>query len=204
MVVEFLPRLPNTLEQPNQGFSILHKEIASLWRSLYFSHQGRKLTTTVGCMLTSPHQVCVPVAQWIEHLPCWSLNEEESKEELIKWTAPYAGTPLEPPVLDSIRVTIQEDWVIRRKPFSSNNFGKGLLRDYTGRDCDVQDIVQPANLCIQAVGESPMLDAKQRAAGSSPARDISPQEDLRRFMAAIVQLVRTLDCGSRGRGFESH
>ena len=22
---------------------------------------------------------------------------------------------------------------------------KGLLRDYTGRDCDVQDIVQPAN-----------------------------------------------------------
>jgi len=23
-------------------------------------------------------------------------------------------------------------------------------------------------------------------------------------MAAIVQLVRTLDCGSRGRGFESH
>ena len=23
-------------------------------------------------------------------------------------------------------------------------FGPGILRDYTGRDCDVQDIVQPA------------------------------------------------------------
>ena len=50
---------------------------------------------------------------------------------------------------------------------------RGLLRDYTGRDCDVQDIVQPANLCEQAVRESLMLDAKQRAAGSSPARDIT-------------------------------
>ena len=50
---------------------------------------------------------------------------------------------------------------------------KGLLRDYTGRDCDVQDIVQPATLCEQAVRESLMLDAKQRAAGSSPAGGIS-------------------------------
>jgi hypothetical protein len=49
---------------------------------------------------------------------------------------------------------------------------EGLLRDYTGRDCDVQDIVQPANLCEQAVRESLMLDAKQRAAGSSPAGGI--------------------------------
>ena len=101
-------------------------------------------------------------------------------EELIEWTAPYAGTPLEPLVLDSSnnpgRVTIQEDWVIRRKPFSTElAIGKGLLRDYTGRDCDVQDIVQPANLFDQAVRESLMLDAKQRAAGSSPARDIPSQ-----------------------------
>ena len=91
--------------------------------------------------------------------------------ELIKWTAPYAGTPLEPLVLRNL----------------SNNPGglgnpqetlpfvedvKGLLRDYTGRDCDVQDIVQPANLCKRAVRESLMLDAKQRAAGSSPAGGI--------------------------------
>ena len=71
------------------------------------------------------------------------------------------------------RVKIREDWVIRRKPFSLDNGGTGLLRDYTGRDCDVQDIVQPANLFEQAVRENLMLDAKQRAAGSSPARDIT-------------------------------
>jgi hypothetical protein len=81
---------------------------------------------------------------------------------------------------------------------------KGLLRDYTGRDCDVQDIVQPANLCKQAVRESLMLDAKQRAAGSSPAGGINYLVFETLNMAAIVQSVRTLDCGSRGRGFESH
>jgi len=37
-----------------------------------------------------------------------------------------------------------EDWVIRRKPLAKL-FVTGILRDYTGRDCDVQDIVQPAN-----------------------------------------------------------
>ena len=48
-----------------------------------------------------------------------------------------------------------------------------------------------------------MLDAKQRAAGSSPAGGIiSNIENLN--VAAIVQSVRTLDCGSRGRGFEPH
>ena len=48
---------------------------------------------------------------------------------------------------------------------------QGILRDYTGRDCDVQDIVQPANPRLKwAVRESLMLEAKQRAAGSSPAR----------------------------------
>jgi hypothetical protein len=54
-------------------------------------------------MLTSRRKCkCAPVAQRIEHLPCWSLNEEEFYEELIKWTAPYAGTPLEPLVLKAI------------------------------------------------------------------------------------------------------
>ncbi len=47
-----------------------------------------------------------------------------------------------------------------------------------------------------------MLEAKQRAAGSSPARGIFETQVL--IVAAIVQSVRTLDCGSRGRGFESH
>lgn len=56
----------------------------------------------------------------------------------------------------------------------------------------------------QAVRESLMLDAKQRAAGSSPARDINTQLFFASHMAAIVQLVRTLDCGSRGRGFDPH
>ena len=59
-----------------------------------------------------------------------------------------------------------------QETFSGQLGGEGILRDYTGRDCDVQDIVQPANLCEQAVRESLMLDAKQRAAGSSPAGGI--------------------------------
>ena len=69
------------------------------------------------------------------------------------------------------RVKIREDWVIRRKP-SYRKRCEGILRDYTGRDCDVQDIVQPANPRKWAVRESLMLDAKQRAAGSSPAGGI--------------------------------
>ena len=52
-------------------------------------------------VLTSGRQACAPVAQRIEHLPCRSLNEE-SFQELIKWTAPYAGTPLEPLVLRNV------------------------------------------------------------------------------------------------------
>ena len=78
----------------------------------------------------------------------------------------------------------------------------GILRDYTGRDCDVQDIVQPANLFDTGGQGNLMLEAKQRAAGSSPARGIFEMKVL--IVAAIVQSVRTLDCGSRGRGFESH
>ena len=67
----------------------------------------------------------------------------------------------------TIQVKIHEDWVIRRKPGPNRN--AGILRDYTGRDCDVQDIVQPATPVLRAVRESLMLEAKQRAAGSSPA-----------------------------------
>ena len=90
-----------------------------------------------------------------------------------------------------------------QETFRGYENGRGLLRDYTGRDCDVQDIVQPATPCKRAVRESLMLDAKQRAAGSSPAGGIvSSVEKLN--VAAIVQSVRTLDCGSRGRGFEPH
>ena len=102
------------------------------------------------------------------------------------------------------RVKIQEDWVIRRKPFPVSQNGEGILRDYTGRDCDVQDIVQPANPRRRAVRESLMLDAKQRAAGSSPAGGIYYLAIRSKDMAALVQLVRTPDCGSGGRGFESH
>ena len=46
-----------------------------------------------------------------------------------------------------------------------------------------------------------MLEAKQRAAGSSPAGGNHPHN---LCMAALVQLVRTPDCGSGGRGFEPH
>ena len=49
-----------------------------------------------------------------------------------------------------------------------------------------------------------MLDAKQRAAGSSPAGGIYYLACESTDMAALVQLVRTPDCGSGGRGFESH
>lgn len=91
-------------------------------------------------------------------------------KELTKWTAPYAGTPLEPLVL----LSLSKNPVGLGNPQETfpRTLGEGLLRDYTGRDCDVQDIVQPANPS-RAVRESLMLDAKQRAAGSSPAGGIS-------------------------------
>ncbi len=41
-----------------------------------------------------------------------------------------------------------------QETFSGNLNCLGILRDYTGRDWDVQDIVQPANLCEQAVRET--------------------------------------------------
>ncbi len=46
-------------------------------------------------------------------------------------------------LIGKVQVKILEDWVIRRKPIV-RSYEMGLLRDYTGRDCDVQDIVQPA------------------------------------------------------------
>ena len=78
MVAEFLLKLQNKkLKQPNQLSPPTSKEIATVWRSLYFpSTKFYKLTVTVVYMLTSPLQACAPVAQRIEHLPCWSLNEE--------------------------------------------------------------------------------------------------------------------------------
>src|SRR5258705_2564077 len=95
----------------------------------------------------------------------------------------------------SSRVKIHEDWVIRRKPARAV-CESGLLRDYTGRDCDVQDIVQPANpRILRAVRESLMLEAKQRAAGSSPAGGTYP----RSLMAGLVKLVRSPCLCLRGR-----
>ena len=44
--------------------------------SLFSPHQVRKLTVAVVYMLTSRLQAFAPVAQRIEHLPCWSLSEE--------------------------------------------------------------------------------------------------------------------------------
>jgi len=69
-----------------------------------------------------------------------------------------------------VLVTSLEDWVIRRKPLTL--FVNGILRDYTGRDCDVQDIVQPATPALTGGQGNLMLEAKQRAAGSSPAGGI--------------------------------
>ena len=130
------------------------------------------LTDLTICMLTSPRiRKCAPVAQRIEHLPCWSLNGEGRFEKNSLSGRPHMRERPESLRYSSIelRVTIREDWVIRRKP-PLNKMKGGFLRDYTGRDCDVQDIVQPANPRIpRAVRESLMLDAKQRAAGSSPA-----------------------------------
>ena len=118
--------------------------------------------------------------------------------ELIKWTAPYAGTPLEPPVLAS-RVKTREDWVIRRKPiYALLELDGDPQRLYgSGLRCPRYSPASKPSLGRQG---NLMLDAKQRAAGSSPAGG----NRYPKFAAAIVQLVRTLDCGSRGRGFEPH
>jgi len=44
--------------------------------SYFLDLMACKLTLRVVYMLTSPRQACAPVAQRIEHLPCWSLSEE--------------------------------------------------------------------------------------------------------------------------------
>jgi hypothetical protein len=77
----------------------------------------------------------------------------EFELEPIKWTAPYAGTPLEPRVLNSLS-NKPRGLGNPQETFPCRGHRKGLLRDYTGRDCDVQDIVQPANLCEWAVRET--------------------------------------------------
>ena len=100
MAAESLLRLLNNFKQPNQLSNLLQRDRPTVAISLILPLLLQKLTRSVVYMLTSALQACAPVAQRIEHLPCWSLNEEEFSEELIKWTAPYAGTPLEPPVLE--------------------------------------------------------------------------------------------------------
>ncbi len=138
MVVVSSLRPPNTIEQPNQASQFCLRRSPRYWRSLYFLDGFQKLTTTVGCMLTSAHQECVPVAQWIEHLPCWSLNGEGRYEKNSLSGRPHMRERPESLRYSSIelRVTIREDWVIRRKPPLNKTKG-GFLRDYTGRDCDV-------------------------------------------------------------------
>jgi hypothetical protein len=96
--VEFLLKLRNKHKQPESACQ-LEQGIVSMAISLFFARWCGKLTLILVYMLTSPLQACAPVAQRIEHLPCWSLSEKWF-EELAKWTAPYAGTPLEPPVLE--------------------------------------------------------------------------------------------------------
>ena len=66
---------------------------------------------------------CAPVAQRIEHLPCWSLNGE-----LCGTENPLSGRPCMRERPESLRyfdvtvqVTILEDWVIRRKPVSDGD-----------------------------------------------------------------------------------
>ena len=50
------------------------------------------LATLLFDLLTCHVFECAPVAQRIEHLPCWSLNGE-LRSEPIEWTTLYAGTP---------------------------------------------------------------------------------------------------------------
>ena len=72
----------------------MNKEIASR-RSPFICSNAvcRELTNTVDRMLTSRRIfIDAPVAQRIEHLPCWSLNGEVRLEP-IEWTTLYAGTP---------------------------------------------------------------------------------------------------------------
>ncbi len=100
MVVAYTLRPRNRRKQRNNSPSKLQKRdrhYGDLF--IFFALPLNRLTAMLVDMLTSPLQACAPVAQRIEHLPCWSLSEEEFVE-LIKWTAPYAGTPLEPPVLE--------------------------------------------------------------------------------------------------------
>jgi hypothetical protein len=122
--------------------------------------------------------------------------------EPIEWTTPYAGTPLEPSVLlmwsnnpEGLGNPQETTPVIERDP--QRLYGSGL------RCPRYSPASKPE---VWAVRESLMLEAKQRAAGSSPAGGNATPHDAESFdfVAAIVQLVRTLDCESRGRGFKSH
>jgi len=72
--VGFLQKLRNRRKQPELDF-ILGREIALVAISFFVTSVCR-LTLTRVYMLTSPLQACAPVAQRIEHLPCWSLSGE--------------------------------------------------------------------------------------------------------------------------------
>ena len=72
-------------------------------------------------------------------------------QELIEWTTPYAGTPLEPSVL--LRWSNNPEGLGNPQETIAT-YESGILRDYTGRDCDVQDIVHPANLKFGRSGKS--------------------------------------------------
>ena len=105
------------------------------------------------------------------------------RPESLRYCQPWSNNP--------------KDWVIRRKPLvfewdPQRLYGSGL------RCPRYSPASKPE---FRAVREILMLDAKQRAAGSSPA---GGKKNQKFFVAALAQLVRALVCGTRGRGFKTH
>ena len=75
--VEFLLKLRNRLKQPESAFQLTQKEIASMAISLFFCALVSEVDLNSRLHANIPLQACcAPVAQRIEHLPCWSLSEE--------------------------------------------------------------------------------------------------------------------------------
>jgi hypothetical protein len=101
MAVVFLLKLRNRRKQPDLASSLTIRDRPIRAISYFFSTPGSRVDHSRRLHANIAAPACAPVAQRIEHLPCWSLNEESFDEELIEWTAPYAGTPLEPQVLNS-------------------------------------------------------------------------------------------------------
>src|SRR6185436_10238513 len=96
------------------------KEIARCGRSLFVSSFTSRSAVDTSLRRANMRQPLksAPVAQRIEHLPCWSLNGE------VRHRNPLSGRPCMRERPESLRyfdpnvvqVTILEDWVIRRKP----------------------------------------------------------------------------------------